>query len=165
DFGLAQLADVSRLTQASSPLGTANYVSPEQMTGEEVDQRTDIWSLGVILYELTTGRKPFQAEHREAVYYAIAHKSPDPMSRWRAGIPEELERIVFKCLEKRPAHRYPDAAALKADLTHLLSIPTDSSRASSALEPTAVLSSSVPPVARTTGRRSTDTVLVRPPQF
>ncbi len=116
DFGLAQLSDVSRLTQTSSPLGTANYVSPEQMNGEVVDQRTDIWSLGVILYELTTGRKPFQAEHREAVYYALAHKTPEPMSRWRAGIPEELERIVFKCLEKQPAHRYPDAAALKADL-------------------------------------------------
>ena len=122
DFGLAQLDDVSRLTQASSPLGTANYVSLEQMNGEEVDQRTDIWSLGVILYELTTGRKPFQAEHREAVYYAIAHKTPDPMSRWRAGIPEELERIVFKCLEKQPAHRYPDAAELKADL---LAIPSE----------------------------------------
>ena len=113
DFGLAQLSDASRLTELSSPLGTANYVSPEQMNGEVVDQRTDIWSLGVILYELTTGRKPFQAEHREAVYYAVAHKTPDPMSRWRAGIPEELERIVFKCLEKRPSHRYPDAAALE----------------------------------------------------
>ncbi len=116
DFGLAQLSDASRLTQASSPLGTANYVSPEQMNGEVVDQRTDIWSLGVILYELVTGRKPFQAEHREAIYYAVAHKTPDPMGRWRAGIPEDLERIVFKCLEKQPAHRYPDAAALKAEL-------------------------------------------------
>ncbi len=125
DFGLAQLSDVSRLTQASSLLGTAYYVSPEQMNGEVVDQRTDIWSLGVILYELTTGRKPFQAEHREAVYYALAHKTPEPMSRWRAGIPEELERIVFKCLEKRPAHRYPDAAALNADL---LAIPSETLR-------------------------------------
>ena len=122
DFGLAQLSDVSTLTQASSLLGTAYYVSPEQMNGEVVDQRTDIWSLGVILYELTTGRKPFQAEHREAVYYALAHKTPEPMSRWRAGIPAELERIVFKCLEKRPAHRYPDAAALKVDL---MATPSD----------------------------------------
>ena len=119
DFGLAQLADVSRLTQASSPLGTANYVSPEQMKGEVVDQRTDIWSLGVILYELLAGRKPFQAEHREAIYYAIAYKTPNPMSRWRAGIPEELERIVFKCLEKQPAQRYPEVAALRAELAGL----------------------------------------------
>jgi serine/threonine protein kinase len=121
DFGLAQLADVSRLTQASTPIGTANYISPEQMNGEVVDQRADIWSLGVILYELATGRKPFQAEHREAVYYAITHKSPDPMSRWRAGVPEELERIVFKCLEKRSAHRYADAAALRTELLAIAS--------------------------------------------
>ncbi|HTG74305.1 MAG TPA: protein kinase [Terriglobia bacterium] len=116
DFGLAQLAAVSRLTQASTPIGTANYISPEQMIGEVVDQRADIWSLGVILYELATGRKPFQAEHREAVYYAIAHVGPEPMRRWRADIPEELERVVFKCLEKRPAQRYADAAALRAEL-------------------------------------------------
>ena len=116
DFGLAQLSDASRLTELSSPLGTANYVSPEQMNGEVVDQRTDIWSLGVILYELLTGRRPFQAEHREAIYYAVAYKTPDPMGRWRAGIPEDLERIVFKCLEKQPTQRYPDAATLKADL-------------------------------------------------
>jgi serine/threonine protein kinase len=120
DFGLAQLAAVSRLTQVSTPLGTANYISPEQMNGEVVDQRADIWSLGVILYELATGRKPFQAEHRAAVYYAIAHLAPEPMSRLRAGVPEELERIVSKCLEKDAARRYSDAAELKAELSRLL---------------------------------------------
>ena len=98
-------------------MGTANYVSPEQMRGEAVDQRTDIWSLGVILYEMLTGKRPFEADHREAVYYAIAHKIPAPMSRWRAGITEELESIVFKCLEKEPASRYQDVATLKADLS------------------------------------------------
>jgi serine/threonine protein kinase len=75
-------------------MGTANYVSPEQMKGEAVDQRTDIWSLGVILYEMLSGKRPFEADHREAVYYAIAHKTPEPIRLWRAGIPETLESLA-----------------------------------------------------------------------
>ena len=116
DFGVAKLSSATRLSEPSL-MGTANYVSPEQMKGEPVDFRTDIWSLGVILYEILTGKRPFEADHREAVYYAIAHKTPEPMSRWRAGIPATLESIVFKCLEKDPSHRYQDAAILKADLS------------------------------------------------
>jgi eukaryotic-like serine/threonine-protein kinase len=121
NFGVAKLSFASRMTQPGTDIGTANYVSPEQMKGETVDQRTDIWSLGVILYELLTGKKPFEAEHREAVYYAIAYKTPEPMSRWRIGIPEELERIVLKCLEKEPVSRYFEVAAVKADLLRALS--------------------------------------------
>ncbi len=165
DFGLAQLTAASRLTQPGSPLGTANYISPEQMHGETVDQRTDIWSLGVILYELATGRKPFQAEHREAIYYAIAHKSPELMSRWRAGIPKELERIVFKCLEKQPAQRYPDAATLKAELVRLLSVLPHSSQALSVLEPKEGISPAAPPVPRTMAPAPSETLLVSPSQF
>jgi len=165
DFGLAQLAAVSRLTQASTPIGTANYISPEQMIGEVVDQRADIWSLGVILYELVTGRKPFQAEHREAVYYVIAHVGPEPMRRWRADIPEELERIVFKCLEKRPAHRYADGAALKAELAALLIGPPDVSRASSTFEPAVINSPSEPQVSGAPALERSDTLLSRPSQF
>src|SRR5262249_25111025 len=116
DFGLAKLTAASRLTQPGTDIGTANYVSPEQMKGEAVDHRTDIWSLGVILYELLTGKRPFEADHREAVYFAIGHRAPEPMSRWRAGISQELERIVSKCLEKEPTNRYSDVATLKGDL-------------------------------------------------
>jgi eukaryotic-like serine/threonine-protein kinase len=116
DFGVAKLSSSTRLSKPTL-MGTANYVSPEQMRGEAVDQRTDIWSLGVILYEILTGKRPFEADHREAVYYAIAHRIPEPMSRWRAGITEELESIVFKCLEKEPSSRYQDAATLKAHLS------------------------------------------------
>ena len=116
DFGVAQLDFATRLTKASSDIGTANYVSPEQMKGEAVDRRTDIWSLGVILYELLAATRPFEADHREAVYYAIMYKAPESISRWRDGIPEELNRIVLKCLEKDPASRYSDVTALKADL-------------------------------------------------
>jgi serine/threonine protein kinase len=72
-----------------------------------------------ILYEALTGKRPFEAEHRDAVYYAITHKAPEPLNRWRAEIPEELSRIVLRCLEKEPANRYSDVAALKADLSRV----------------------------------------------
>jgi len=117
DFGLAKLSVSSLLTDPGTLVGTASYVSPEQMKGKAVDHRTDIWSLGVILYEVLTGKRPFEAEHQDAVYYAITHKAPEPLNRWRVGIPEELSRITLKCLEKEPANRYSDASALKEDLS------------------------------------------------
>jgi Tol biopolymer transport system component len=76
--------------------------------------------LGVILYEMVTGKQPFRGDRREAVFYAIAHLAPEPMSRLRAGVSEELERIVSKCLEKDPARRYSNAAAVKSELSRLL---------------------------------------------
>ena len=119
DFGIARLADLSQLTEPGISLGTAHYVSPEQMKGDVVDHRTDIWSLGVILYELLTGKRPFEGAHREAIYYAIALKNPVSMSALGTVVPAELERIVLKCLEKERTRRYPDAAALINDLSSL----------------------------------------------
>jgi serine/threonine protein kinase/TolB-like protein/CheY-like chemotaxis protein/cytochrome c-type biogenesis protein CcmH/NrfG len=120
DFGLAKLSFAGLLTEPGMLVGTANYVSPEQMKGEAVDHRTDIWSLGVILYEVLTAKRPFEADNLEGIYYAIASKSPEPLHRWRAGLPEKLSRIVLKCLEKEPANRYSDVASLKADLSTVL---------------------------------------------
>ena len=119
DFGLAQLSAGTRLTEPGTAIGTASYISPEQMNGKAADQRSDIWSLGVILYEMLTGERLFRGKHREAVFYAIAHQAPKPMNGLVAGIPAELERIVSKCLEKDPSRRYPDAASLRADLARL----------------------------------------------
>jgi serine/threonine-protein kinase len=133
DFGLAQLSAASRITEPGGLLGTGGYLSPEQVNREVADHRSDIWSLGVILYEMVTGKRPFAGEGREAVLHAITHSALEPMNRLRDGVPVELEQIVSRCLEKDPARRYPDAAALRVDLAHLLegSLAPTSSAASS----------------------------------
>jgi len=116
DFGLAQLAGRSRVTLKGTAVGTASYISPEQMRGEGVDHRTDIWSLGAVLYEMLTGERPFTADHREAIFYAIANKAPEPVRAIRAKAPEVLEQIVARCLQKDPGQRYRNMAEVLDDL-------------------------------------------------
>jgi serine/threonine protein kinase len=116
DFGLAQLTEASRLTKANETLGTVAYMSPEQTDASGTDHRSDIWSLGVALYEMATGQHPFKGDYDQAIMYSILNEEPEPVTALRTGVPMELERIVNKCLSKSAADRYQSAAELGVDL-------------------------------------------------
>ena len=119
DFGLAKLATQTRLTRAGTTVGTVMYMSPEQAKGEETDQRSDIWSLGVVLYEMVTGKPPFRGEHEQAIIYSILNQAPEPIGRTLVDAPKDLERILAKALAKTPADRYQRIGELSADLDAL----------------------------------------------
>ncbi|HVT15514.1 MAG TPA: protein kinase [Thermoanaerobaculia bacterium] len=124
DFGIAKLAGAAAITRAGSSLGTPGYMSPEQAHGDEVDARTDLWSLGAVAYEMTTGRRPFRGDHEQAVLYALFHEQPEALTRLRPEAPPELERIVGRLLAKAPQERYQAAAEVVADLKALSGSPT-----------------------------------------
>jgi hypothetical protein len=116
DFGLAKLAGRSKLTRSGTTVGTAAYMSPEQIKGEEVDQRTDIWSFGVALYEVVAGQLPFRGEYEQAVMYSILNEEPEPLNLLRADIPKELTDVVERSMNKDLGKRYSTAVDLLADL-------------------------------------------------
>lgn len=116
DFGVAKLAGQTRFTRTGTTMGTVAYMSPEQARGEKVDHRTDIWSLGVVLYEMVIGQLPFKGDHEQAMMYSILNEEPEPMTGLRTGVPMELERIVSKALTKDPGARYQHADDLLVDL-------------------------------------------------
>ncbi len=117
DFGIAKLAgSKTKLTKTGSTVGTVAYMSPEQAMGKEVDQRTDIWSLGVILYEMLTGALPFRGDYEQAMVYAILNEEPQPLAKARSDVPDPLQRIVRKALAKDLPGRYQKALDLLQDL-------------------------------------------------
>jgi tetratricopeptide (TPR) repeat protein/predicted Ser/Thr protein kinase len=118
DFGLAKLKGATKLTKTRSTLGTLAYMSPEQAQGEEVDSRSDIFSSGIVLYELLTGKLPFEGEHQAAIVYSIINEEPQQVVRYNNKVSAELERIVFKALAKDREERYQHSDDLLADLRH-----------------------------------------------
>lgn len=119
DFGLARIQGAALLTREGTTMGTVAYMSPEQARGEEVDQRTDIWSLGVVFYEMFGGRLPFRGDHDQTVIYAILNKPPRPISDLRPDIPAPLEQVIGKALEKNPDRRYGQVEAMLDDLASI----------------------------------------------
>ena len=119
DFGLAQLANPDQLTKTGSTLGTLAYMSPEQARWEKVDRRTDIWSLGVVLYEMVGGRLPFRGDVQQAMMHSILHAVPDPLSGLRTGVPIELDYLVDKALAKDRDERYQHVDEVLVDLREL----------------------------------------------
>jgi serine/threonine protein kinase/tetratricopeptide (TPR) repeat protein len=124
DFGLAKLGAASRMTAAGTTLGTIFYMSPEQAQGEEVDQRSDIFSLGVVLYELITGELPFKGEYEPAIIYSIITTDPDPLATKREDVPVEMQRIIDKALQKEVDKRYQSMDDLLQDLMALKEAPS-----------------------------------------
>ncbi|UCF06144.1 MAG: protein kinase [bacterium] len=116
DFGLAKLTEQTKLTKTDQSVGTPAYMSPEQIKGEDVDIRSDIFSVGVVLYELLTGLRPFSAEHDAALLYEIVHETPNPVTDHRPDIPQEITLIIDKALEKDPGNRYQSTDDLLGDL-------------------------------------------------
>jgi TolB-like protein/Tfp pilus assembly protein PilF/predicted Ser/Thr protein kinase len=119
DFGLATIRGSENLTRTGSTLGTIGYMSPEQVDGREVDHRSDLFSLGVVLYEMITKQNPFKRDSDAATLKAVSDYVPHPVARYRADVPEELQKIVDKAIDKDVSLRYQHATGLIADLKRL----------------------------------------------
>ncbi len=128
DFGLAKPRDATVVTQLGVTAGTVAYMSPEQIRGESVDARTDLWALGVLMYEMIAGKRPFRADYNDAVVYQVLHETPEPLTASRPEVPSDVERIVMKLLEKDARNRYQSAADLLEDLGRPASAGTDAHR-------------------------------------
>jgi len=135
DFGLAKLSWGLNLTKPSTIMGTVAYMSPEQAKGEEVDHRTDIWSLGAMLYEMLSGTQPFEKDREQALIYAILNDKPTPLSLLRSDIPTQIEQMIEKALAKKTSERYQSVDELFQDLKQTSSIAPSKAEKSIAVLP------------------------------
>ena len=139
NFGLAKLAGTEGVTQTGTTVGTVAYMSPEQLRGEELDQRTDIWSLGVVLFEMLAGERPFKGEGLEAVSANVLHGTPIQLARARPTVRRDLERVVNRALAKPLSDRYRAVTDLVDDLRKLRSSLTVTTAAEADVPSIAVL--------------------------
>jgi len=128
DFGLAKSLNDPGVTKIGSTIGTASYMSPEQAKGTEVNQQSDIWSLGVVMYQMITGKAPFKGDYEQAVIYSILNEEPIPISEYSQSCPQLLTEIVNKCLKKNPSDRYQTTAELRDDLKLVTKDPDGESK-------------------------------------
>ena len=119
DFGLASVKGWDNLTKTGSTLGTIGYMSPEQVRGDQVDHRTDLFSFGVVLYEMITGHAPFKADSEAATLHAISNTSPELLARFRREVPAALQSVIDKALDKDVNARYRHGDEIAADLTKM----------------------------------------------
>jgi len=131
DFGIVKAAAGVRMTQEGVRIGTPEYMSPEQVRGDEIDHRSDIYSLGIVIYEMLTGRLPFQATSPHSVLYCHVHETPPPPSRYRSGLPPAVDKVILRALAKRSKQRFQTARQLAEaleDAIHTQSAKSEAQR-------------------------------------
>jgi len=119
DFGLATLTGATKLTKTGTTVGTIAYMAPEQVKGLDIDHRCDIWALGVMLYEMLTGQRPFRGEHELAILYTIVNEEPAPVAKLNPAVTSDLEAIINKALQKQPENRYGSIKDMLAALKQI----------------------------------------------
>jgi serine/threonine protein kinase/Tfp pilus assembly protein PilF len=117
DFGLAKVRGGSLVTKMGTTIGTTAYMSPEQARGEEVDHRADIWSFGIVIYEVLTGQLPFRGDYEQAIVYSMLNEQPDALNKFNPEVPTQLQNIVDKSLKKEKEGRYQNTSELLKDLS------------------------------------------------